>query len=91
MKTQVKVSAGLLMFRVREGRLEVFLAHPGGPFFAKKDDGHWSIPKGETGPGEEPVGWDENDLPEQVYTVITMPARDDDDRHNLVEAFPGEP
>src|SRR5207249_10192 len=55
MKAQVKVSAGLLMFRVREGRLEVFLAHPGGPFFAKKDDGHWSIPKGETGPGEEPV------------------------------------
>ena len=55
MKSKAKVSAGLLMYRVREGRLEVFLAHPGGPFFAKKDEGHWSIPKGETGPGEDLV------------------------------------
>jgi predicted NUDIX family NTP pyrophosphohydrolase len=53
MKTQNKVSAGLLMYRIRGGRLEVFLAHPGGPFFTKKDDGHWSIPKGETDPGED--------------------------------------
>jgi len=48
-----KVSAGLLMYRLRDGELEVFLAHPGGPFFARKDDGHWTIPKGEIGPGEE--------------------------------------
>jgi len=54
-RVQEKVSAGLLMYRIRDGRLEVFLAHPGGPFFAKKDDGHWSIPKGEAGPGEELV------------------------------------
>src|SRR5213592_1976776 len=48
-----KTSAGLLMYRVREGQPEVFLAHPGGPFFKNKDDGHWSIPKGEVEPGED--------------------------------------
>jgi len=41
------------MFRMREGRLEVFLAHPGGPLFARKDENHWSIPKGELDPGED--------------------------------------
>jgi predicted NUDIX family NTP pyrophosphohydrolase len=48
-----KISAGLLMYRLRGGQLEVFLAHPGGPFFAHKDDGHWTIPKGEIGSGED--------------------------------------
>src|SRR5205814_8595889 len=47
-----KVSAGLLMFRRRGGALEVLLVHPGGPFFHKKDEGAWSIPKGEVEPGE---------------------------------------
>jgi predicted NUDIX family NTP pyrophosphohydrolase len=42
-----KKSAGLLMYRRRAEALEVFLVHPGGPFWAKKDDGSWSIPKGE--------------------------------------------
>jgi predicted NUDIX family NTP pyrophosphohydrolase len=41
-----KRSAGLLLFR-RSGELEIFLVHPGGPFWAKKDDGVWSLPKGE--------------------------------------------
>jgi predicted NUDIX family NTP pyrophosphohydrolase len=50
-----KQSAGLLMFRRRAGELEVFLVHPGGPFWAKKDAGAWSIPKGEYGEGEEPL------------------------------------
>lgn len=49
-----KKSAGLLVYRFREGSLEVFLVHPGGPFWAKKDAGAWSIPKGEIGPGEDP-------------------------------------
>lgn len=53
MKKKGRVSAGLLMYRIREGRLEVFLAHPGGPFFTRKDEGHWTIPKGEIEPGEE--------------------------------------
>lgn len=48
-----KQSAGLLMYRRREGGIEVFLAHPGGPFWAKKDV--WTIPKGEYEPGETPL------------------------------------
>jgi predicted NUDIX family NTP pyrophosphohydrolase len=49
-----KVSAGLLMFRFRGGDLQVFLAHPGGPLFRNKDEGHWTIPKGEP-PEDEPL------------------------------------
>ncbi|MDB6036438.1 MAG: MutT-like protein [Verrucomicrobiales bacterium] len=48
-----RISAGLLMYRVRDNRLEVFLAHPGGPYFRFKDEGHWTIPKGEIDKGEE--------------------------------------
>ena len=47
-----KISTGLLLYRVRQGKPEVFIVHPGGPFWAKKDAGAWSIPKGEPGPGE---------------------------------------
>lgn len=46
-------SAGILLFRRRAGRLEVLLAHPGGPFWQGRDLGHWTIPKGEVEPGEE--------------------------------------
>ena len=42
-----KKSAGILLYRLKKGSLEVFLVHPGGPFFIKKDDGAWTIPKGE--------------------------------------------
>src|SRR5205814_3451337 len=48
-------SAGLLLFRRPGGRLEVFLAHPGGPFWAARDDGAWTIPKGLVEPGEDPL------------------------------------
>jgi predicted NUDIX family NTP pyrophosphohydrolase len=48
-----KQSAGLLVYRRRAGALEIFLVHPGGPFWAKKDAGAWSIPKGEFGEDEE--------------------------------------
>lgn len=48
-----QTSAGLIMYRVRDGRLQVFLVHPGGPFWAKKDEGAWSIPKGEFSPEED--------------------------------------
>jgi len=44
---RAKTSAGLVMYRFKNGCLEVFLAHPGGPFFVRKDYGHWTIPKGE--------------------------------------------
>ncbi len=50
-----KTSAGLLLYRKRKDGIEVFLAHPGGPFFKKKDAGAWSIPKGEIGEGEDPL------------------------------------
>src|SRR2546428_2733355 len=51
-KTPRRLSAGILLFREREGRLEVLLGHPGGPFFAKKDEGSWTVLKGEADPGE---------------------------------------
>jgi predicted NUDIX family NTP pyrophosphohydrolase len=50
-----KKSAGLLMYRRRHGVLEVFLVHPGGPFWQKKDVGAWSIPKGEYTIEEDPL------------------------------------
>jgi predicted NUDIX family NTP pyrophosphohydrolase len=48
-----RISAGLLMFRRRNNDLEFLLVHPGGPLFARKDDGAWTIPKGEAAPGED--------------------------------------
>lgn len=50
-----KRSAGLLMYRRRKGAVEVFLVHPGGPFWANKDLGSWSIPKGEYSLEEDPL------------------------------------
>jgi predicted NUDIX family NTP pyrophosphohydrolase len=50
-----KQSAGLLMYRRGGGGLEVFLVHPGGPEWAKRDSGAWSIPKGEYSPQEDPL------------------------------------
>src|SRR6266850_2369424 len=50
-----KESAGILMYRLRNTTLEVFLVHPGGPYWAKKDLGAWSIPKGEFDPTEDPL------------------------------------
>ncbi|MFZ5538694.1 MAG: NUDIX domain-containing protein [Pseudomonadota bacterium] len=50
-----KQSAGLLLFRESHGAIEVLLVHPGGPFWARKDAGAWSIPKGEFDAGEEPL------------------------------------
>jgi predicted NUDIX family NTP pyrophosphohydrolase len=52
MRRRAEISAGLLAFR-RRSELEVLLAHPGGPFWAKKDDGAWSIPKGVAEPGAD--------------------------------------
>ena len=52
MMSMPRLSAGLLMYRIKDG-LEVLPAHPGGPYFVNKDDGAWSIPKGEPAPDEE--------------------------------------
>jgi len=48
-----KRSAGILVYRLREAELEVLLVHPGGPFWSKKDDGAWFLPKGEVEEGED--------------------------------------
>ena len=48
-----RVSAGLLMYRIQDGTLQVLLAHPGGPFFRNKDELAWTIPKGEIEQGED--------------------------------------
>jgi len=50
-----KRSAGILLYRRRASGLELLLVHPGGPFWAKKDAGAWSIPKGEYAQGEDPL------------------------------------
>ena len=54
-RSSSKRSAGLLLFRRGASGLEVFLVHPGGPFFAKKDLGAWTLPKGELDEGEDPL------------------------------------
>ena len=48
-----RTSAGVLLYRRKDNELQVFLVHPGGPFFAKKDEGAWSVPKGELDEGED--------------------------------------
>jgi predicted NUDIX family NTP pyrophosphohydrolase len=48
-----RVSAGILLYRLREGALEVLVGHPGGPFFGRADLGNWSIPKGERAADED--------------------------------------
>ena len=59
-------SAGLLMFRRRVDEIEVLLVHPGGPFFAGKDEGAWTIPKGEVAPGEDLLGRARKEFEEEL-------------------------
>jgi predicted NUDIX family NTP pyrophosphohydrolase len=61
-----KLSAGLLLYRVRDGVVEVLIGHPGGPFWARKDDGAWSIPKGEYTDGEDPWAAAQREFEEEV-------------------------
>jgi predicted NUDIX family NTP pyrophosphohydrolase len=65
-----KQSAGVLLFRHRNGVLEVFLVHPGGPFWAHKDDGAWSIPKGEIDPGEDALTAARRELAEETGLTV---------------------
>jgi predicted NUDIX family NTP pyrophosphohydrolase len=65
-----KQSAGLLLFRERGGQLEVLLVHPGGPFWAKKDDGAWSIPKGEFTSDEEPLAAARREFEEELGAPV---------------------
>jgi predicted NUDIX family NTP pyrophosphohydrolase len=50
-----KLSAGLLLYRVVQGTVEVLLVHPGGPYWTRRDDGAWSLPKGEYEADEDPL------------------------------------
>jgi predicted NUDIX family NTP pyrophosphohydrolase len=61
-----KKSAGLLMYRVRNGKLEVLLVHLGGPFWMKKDAGAWFVPKGEVEPGEDELGAAKREFKEET-------------------------
>jgi predicted NUDIX family NTP pyrophosphohydrolase len=66
-------SAGLLMFRSSNGQLEVLLVHPGGPFWAKKDEGAWSIPKGEFPAEEEPLAAAQREFAEETGCPVRGP------------------
>jgi len=65
----VKTSAGLLLFRRRATGIEFFLVHPGGPFWAKKDEGAWSIPKGEYDASENPLQAADREFTEETGIV----------------------
>jgi predicted NUDIX family NTP pyrophosphohydrolase len=65
-----KESAGLLLYRTGEEELEVLLAHPGGPFWAKKDIGAWSIPKGEFQEGEDPLTAARREFREEIGAEV---------------------
>lgn len=64
-----KKSAGLLLFRQKSGELEVLLAHMGGPYWEKKDEGSWSIPKGEFDENEDPLNAAKREFEEETGTV----------------------
>ena len=61
-----KLSAGLLLYRVGDGGIEVLIGHPGGPFWARQDEGAWSIPKGEYLDGEDPWAVAQREFSEEL-------------------------
>jgi predicted NUDIX family NTP pyrophosphohydrolase len=63
-------SAGIVLYRAGDGGPEVLLVHPGGPFWAKKDLGAWSIPKGEYEPGEDPQACALREFEEETGTAL---------------------
>ena len=65
-----KRSAGILMYRFRNDRLQVFLVHPGGPFWLKKDTGAWSIPKGEFNTTENPLAAAQREFQEETGFAV---------------------
>ncbi|WP_455243169.1 NUDIX domain-containing protein [Petrachloros mirabilis] len=65
-----KFSAGILLYRKCNGRVEVFLVHPGGPFWEKKDQGAWSIPKGVYGEGEDPMAAAQREFAEETGSHV---------------------
>ena len=65
-----KRSAGILLYRVTRGAPEVLLVHPGGPFWARRDAGAWSIPKGEYEPGDDPRTCALREFEEETGTAL---------------------
>jgi predicted NUDIX family NTP pyrophosphohydrolase len=65
-----KRSAGILLYRLTNGEPEVLLVHPGGPFWAKKDEGAWSIPKGEYDDAEDPQACARREFQEETGTEL---------------------
>jgi len=63
-------SAGILLYRNINGQIEFFLVHPGGPFFKNKDEGYWSIPKGEFLPDENPLAAAQREFEEETGRPI---------------------
>lgn len=68
-----KRSAGLLLYRKRESRLEVLLVHPGGPLWARRDEGAWSIPKGEVAQGEDSLAAARREFTEETGAAADGP------------------
>jgi predicted NUDIX family NTP pyrophosphohydrolase len=66
-------SAGLLMFRRHGAAVEVLLAHPGGPFWARRDDAAWTLPKGEIDPGEDPLAAARREFQEETGFTSAPP------------------
>jgi len=66
-----KQSSGILLYRFRNDLLEVLLVHPGGPFWAKKDEAAWSIPKGEFEPGEDPLDAAKREIVEETGLAVS--------------------
>jgi predicted NUDIX family NTP pyrophosphohydrolase len=66
-----KMAAGLLLFRRKNDRVEVLLVHPGGPLWTRKDEGAWSIPKGEIEPGENPLRAAQREFEEELGSPVS--------------------
>jgi len=62
----MQISAGILLYRRRLRGIEVFLVHPGGPFWAKRDDGAWTVPKGLVEPGEDELACARREFEEET-------------------------
>jgi predicted NUDIX family NTP pyrophosphohydrolase len=72
-----KLSAGVLLYRSCNGVVEVLIAHPGGPFWARKDNGAWSIPKGEYSDGEDPWAAAQREFAEELGMPVPAGPRID--------------
>ena len=66
-----RLSAGILLYRMKNKKPEIFLCHPGGPFYKNKDSGVWTIPKGEFSSDEEPLAAAKREFREETGKTIT--------------------